>query len=61
MPKLKNNRHETFASLIAAGRSCAEAYRSAGYKVKHPDLASDHRSTQEAAIKGGSAVEDKTR
>ena len=35
MPKLKNNRHEQFVSLIAAGKSCAEAYLSAGYKVKH--------------------------
>jgi Terminase small subunit len=35
MPGLKNNRHETFASRIAAGKSCAEAYISAGYKVKH--------------------------
>jgi hypothetical protein len=39
MPKLKNNRHETFASLIAAGKSCAEAYISAGYEVKHPGSA----------------------
>ena len=35
MPKLKNNRHEKFASLIGVGKSCAEAYLSAGYKVKH--------------------------
>jgi phage terminase small subunit len=33
MPTLRNTRHEQFAREVAAGKSAAEAYRSAGYKA----------------------------
>ena len=32
MPALKNPRHETFCQHHAAGKSCDESYRLAGYK-----------------------------
>src|ERR1700686_3066994 len=32
MPALRNGRHEAFAQALAAGKSAAEAYRSAGYQ-----------------------------
>lgn len=37
MPVLANLKHERFANHIAAGMTQAAAYKSAGFKSKHPE------------------------
>jgi|SRR5579864_5057944 len=44
MPTLPNERHEVFAQALAAGKSAAEAYRSAGYQcAPHKARGHGHR------------------
>jgi hypothetical protein len=44
MPALRNGRHEAFAQALAAGKSAAEAYRSAGYQcAPHKARGHGHR------------------
>src|ERR1700681_773612 len=44
MPTLRNGRHEVFAQALAAGKTAAAAYRSAGYQcAPHKARGHGHR------------------